>query len=49
MKEEMKLKEAINILEEMCFRYGEPHQKGRNKEQEREVVALNIILKKLKK
>lgn len=49
MEEKMELKEAINILEEMCFRYGEPHQEGRNKEQEREVIALNIILKKLKK
>lgn len=45
----MELKEAINILESMCLRYGEPKQKGRNKEQTREVIALNTILKELKK
>jgi hypothetical protein len=48
MEEKMKLKEAIDILEGMCFRYGEPRQKGRSKEQTREVIALNVILKELK-
>ena len=47
--EEMSLKEAINILEDMCFRYGKPRQGGRSEEQAREIIALNVILKKLKK
>lgn len=45
---EMSLKEAVNIVEDMCFRYGEPHQKGRTAEQEKEVIALNIVLKEVK-
>ena len=49
MEEEMNLKEAINILEEMCLRYGKPRQKGRSEEQTKEVIALNVILKELKK
>ena len=49
MEEKMKLKEAIDILEGMCFRYGEPYKKGRSKEQTREVMALNVVLKELKK
>ena len=49
MEEKMKLKEAIDILEGMCFRYGEPYKKGRSEEQIREIVALNVILKELRK
>lgn len=49
MEEEMNLKEAINILENMCLRYGKPRQRGRSEEQTKEVIALNIILKELKK
>ena len=45
----MELKEAINILENMCLRYGEPHQDGRSEEQVKEVIALNTILKEFKK
>lgn len=45
----MDLKEATNILENMCFRYGKPCQKGRSEEQIKEVMALNIILKEIKK
>ena len=45
----MELKEAINILENMCLRYGEPHQDGRTEEQVKEVIALNTILKEFKK
>lgn len=45
----MELKEAIEILEGMCFRYGEPVQNGRDIEQMREITALNVILKELKK
>lgn len=49
MEGKMNLKEAIDILEGMCFRYGKPYQKGRSKEQTKEVIALNIILRELKK
>ena len=49
MEEEMSLKEAVNILEDMCFRYGKPHQRGRSEEQIKEIIALNVILKKIKK
>ena len=49
MEEEMNLKEATNVLENMCLRYGKPHQKGRSEEQVKEVIALNIVLKELKK
>lgn len=45
----MELKEAINILESMCFRYGDPNDVRRTEEQRREVIALNTILKELKK
>lgn len=45
----MELKEAINILENMCLRYGEARQDGRTEEQVKEVIALNTILKEFKK
>lgn len=40
----MDIKEAVSILEEMCYRYGKPEHKTRTKEQIREIKALNVIL-----
>ena len=40
----MYIEEAVNILENMCYRYGKPRQKGRTEEQIKEVEALNVIL-----
>lgn len=40
----MYIEEAVNILENMCYRYGKPKQKGRTEEQIKEVEALNVIL-----
>lgn len=45
----MDIKEAVNILEKMCCRYGKPKQKGRSEEQIKEVEALNVILGKFRK
>lgn len=40
----MGVNEAVNILENMCYRYGKPIQKGRSQEQIKEIEALNVIL-----
>ena len=49
MEEKMELKEAADIFENMCLRYGKPNQKGRTAEQIREITALNVILKEIRK
>ena len=40
----MDVKEAVNVLEKICYRYGKPIQNGRSPEQIKEVEALNVIL-----
>mgnify|MGYP006864515172 FL=1 len=40
----MDLKKAVNILENMCYRYGKPRQKGRTEKQIKEIEALNVVL-----
>lgn len=42
----MEFKEAVKILEDMCYRYGKPEQQGRTEQQVKEIKALNVILGK---